>query len=240
VALLSLVGGVSQAGLDHLSIGLSYNRGGHGYPPIIPFGSGAGSFGAIGGLCGGYLQAPALPPFGGIGGVCGLVCTNGGGGGFFPGGGGPWGGGGGGFGPSFPVLPPMPALPPPPQALPPHLAMPNLGWGPGFGSMPGPIVSGGPCIPCVAGVGGVAGIGGAGVIGAVPGGPYIGGGYYARNEWEKNDTADIVFATAIGLGMQTTNVMPLAVPRFGPTIVPGWFQTGPRPSSLVPRPHVGP
>ena len=46
---------------------------------------------------------------------------------------------------------------------------------------------------------------------------------------EQDDTASIVMATGIGLGMQTTNVYPVAYPRYEPTnIGPMLYGSGDR------------
>jgi hypothetical protein len=111
--------------------------------------------------------------------------------------------------------------------------------------MPGAATGGINCVPCQLGMQMPIG-------GPVMGGPAIGygnglgyghggGSYYrARNEWEKNDTADIIYSLGIGLGMQASNVYPIAVPRYQPTITPGWFSMGDRDSTLIPRPHYSP
>ncbi len=212
----------------NFSVGLSYSK---GYPSYPGFGFGGGAYygGGYGAACGGYLAPPMpyIPPI--AGGGC-YTCA--GGGGYYPG------GPGGAFRPPM-QTPAFPPLPPPAPMLPPHLAMPNMGWGPGFNSFPGPIVSGGACNPC-----------GGGYmqqpIGPVPGGPAMyqsgmGLGYGPGGAGGWDDTSSIVWATALGLGMQTSNVYPLAIPRYDPTIIPPtWFGLGPRPSSITNRPHTDP
>jgi hypothetical protein len=225
-----------------VNLGFSYNSGRNHPSYGVPYGYGAAgaSIGAIGGAC--FPQPPVSCQA--IGGICGP---------------GPAPGGGGGpiFAPpvaSFP--PPMAApMPPPAPVLPPHLALPNAGWGPGFASFPGPVMPGAGgwganCVPCGLGMQPP-------MIGPVPGGPVVGGGFlnsglasgygmgmglnfgasYAEHEWQKNDTASIIMATGIGMGMQATNVFPIAVPRHQPTfIAPGFYGDGSRNSALVPRP----
>lgn len=183
---------------------------------------------------------------------------NGMGGGGFPGMGGPGfygnGMGGGGFpGMGSPPIAMRPVAPPAP-IVPPHIAMANQNWGPNWGSMPGPYMPGPAygqnCVPCGMGMAPV-------MMGPVPGGPaFAGGGQYEMgrgggsgagvivigggNEWEKNDTADILWSTAIGMGLQATNVYPVAVPRQQPTYIQPTWWGGDRSTDLIPRPHVGP
>ena len=57
----------------------------------------------------------------------------------------------------------------------------------------------------------------------------------ASFEWDKNDTAGIVYATAIGMGMQATNVFPVLGCRSEPTVMPGFYNTGNRNYNLDPR-----
>ena len=134
--------------------------------------------------------------------------------------------------PMAPVAPMMPMLPPPAPLIPPHVALGGYGMGMVQQS----------CIPC-----------GAGMIAqpiySVPGGPVVSqaSSFNAassgiidlgpKNEWEKNDTADIVWAAALGMGMQATNVQPVAFPRQSPTLIdPTWFNTGNREVGFTPRP----
>jgi hypothetical protein len=62
----------------------------------------------------------------------------------------------------------------------------------------------------------------------------------SRNEWEKDDTADIVWGAALGLGMQTTNVFPFTGPRNAYTSLDFFYNQGPRPYHFQPRPHAAP
>ena len=147
----------------------------------------------------------------------------------------------------------LPALPPPPQQafVPPHIAAQNQMWGPANASMayPGQMASVGPgmmapnCVPCSAGVGYQQQ-----AMMPVAGGPLLmGASGGASNYWdyataaanqgvilvggapEQDDTASIVMATGIGLGMQTTNVYPVAYPRYEPTnIGPMLYGSGDR------------
>lgn len=239
------------------SLGVGFSIGSGGYPrypvggPGFGYGAGYGSFGAIGGVCTGMPAPIIAPPVG----VCGIPCVGGGGGGYF--------GPGRGIASPFPAMPALPPIPPPAPILPPHLAMPMPmpGFGGGFGG--GPFPPGGPmipgmntgvnCVPCIIGMNPQ-------IIGPVPGGPpmpfpgYGNAGFQGAiggagptiirvggiNEWEKSDTADIVWAAGIGMGMQATNVYPAMMPRHAPTILPGWHGLGPRDSSLIPRPHTAP
>lgn len=245
------------------SLGLSFTKGVPygGYP--YGYGYGGGAFGGYGMPCGGVSM-----PYAGNYGM---------GGGF----------GGGGFGMPFggmtaPAIPPLSA---PMPYIPPHLAQGNLGWGGGYGSLPGPgfVPGGAGCGACMAGYpqmpispvaggpalagscGGLWGTCGAnGGIG-LPGGIMGGGGIAAgggaiqggasgvfsangttvidmrsRNAWEIPDTGEIVWATALGLGMQATNVYPVAIPRYQPTYfgTPSLYSTGGREYDFYARPHT--
>ena len=108
--------------------------------------------------------------------------------------------------------------------------------------IPGPMY-GVNCIPCGAGFQPMP-------IGPVPGGPLVGGGvgfqmgrggiglgagFEERMEWERNDSGEIAMATAIGLGMQTTNVYPVAFPRNDYPYQPNWFNMGGRETTFIDR-----
>lgn len=239
----------AQANNFGLSLGLNYNSGGNGYghypPPMFGYGAAGGSFGACAGA-GGYLggmggggfgggfaapsmpMMPSLPPLpplipphmqagmgGGFGGGLGMggapYCYCGGGGGMYQG--------------------PMQAYGPPP--------------------MMGPV-AGGPYMGGGFGGGGGGGGGYAGGGGMVSGGGGGAGAYQisgggttiidmrATNEWEKSDTADIVWGAAIGMGMQTTNVFPFTGPRNAYTNLDFFYNQGPRPYDFQPRPHAAP
>jgi len=277
ISMNSLASGssTSSAGSVNIGFGASYNSGGANYVPaygggVFGYGSGYGSIGAIGGVCGGWgsgmpapiLMPPAPPAMPGYPSPCQVSC-GGGGGGFYPGGGamipppgimGPGQFGPGQFGPGG-MMPPFAAAPiaPPAPIVPPHLAMQNQGWGPGWGSYPGPVMPGpawgSNCSPCGMGIPPV-------MPGPVMGGPVMDGGVYttgrggssgsgivmigSQNEWEKNDTADILWSTAIGIGLQASNVYPVAIPRQQPSYVPPMWWGGDRETGLYPRPHVGP
>ncbi len=203
------IGTDQKVNASSFGLGLNYNSGGgfYGGAPI-GYGAGYGSMGAIN------------------------QCVNGFGG---------YGGGmGGGFGAPFlpVVVPPRPIMPPP---------MPSYGY-PGFGGGGFPGMAGGGCGLC-----------GGGVMAPrpmpmpmyAPGGPAVGnfydGGYgrgLASNvidtsgsfEWDKNDTAGIIMATGIGMGMQATNVIPMfGCPRNAPTVMPSFYNSGSRDYGLQPR-----
>ncbi len=235
--------GQSQSSFS-LGLGFNYNNGGGAFgAPMFGFGNAGYSMGAIGGAC-----FPAgLACAGAVG------CGGWGNGGWMPGPGGFGPGIGGGMMPP-PVVMPRPALPPlPPPApmVPPHIAMGNQPWGGGWGFHPGPAVPGpmwgANCVPCFAGIQPMP-------IGPVAGGPVMGGGmgyqmgrggfgmgggFGDRLEWERSDTGDIVWGTAFGLGMQTTNVYPVAFPRNEPLYGPSWFRTGDRESTFMDRDQFG-
>lgn len=228
----------SNQSRSSLSIGLgfSYGRGNGGW-----------------GWGGGAMPIGGIPGWGGIANTC-----------MISGGGWGWGGGGGFYGPppfaTPPFMPParpaLPPIPPPAPIVPPHVAMANMGWGPGWGSLPGPAIPGYNygvnCIPCVAGVGipgglppvaggpniGIGlGMGGMG-LGFGPGGMGMGGGMFMGGGiGQRSEIADITWATAFGLGMQASNVFPVAYPRWGYTGIPTpyWTQTGERDSTLIDR-----
>jgi hypothetical protein len=246
-----------------LGLGFSYSSGNpisYGVP-VMGYGAAGASFGAIGNVCGGGYgaAAPILIPQPSTCSVCQIPrpapipypapmpysapspCACSGGLAAGP------------AYPSYPVAPAMPAmpalpsmpalppLPPPPPVIPPHIALGNMNWGQPWNSyqqlaVPG-YTTGSNCVPCSIGMQPQP-------VYPVAGGPYVSGGFeysQVRNEWQKNDTADIVFATAIGLGMQTSNVYPVAVPRYDVTTpMPLMYGTDDRSSVLIPRPHVAP
>lgn len=249
--------------------GSGYGYDGYGYGGYGGGYGGIGGAGALCGGYGPGMPAPIMmppaPPMPAMPGYatpCQICAAQHGGGGFFgpgmngPGMFGPGMMGPGMFGPGMnPGFFAQRPVPPPPPMIPPHIAMQNQGWGPGWASYPGPMMPGpgfGPnCLPCSLGMNG------AGGIGPVPGGPaFANGGIYetgrggwsgsgvvyvgSRNEWEKSDTADIVWGTAVGLGMQATNVYPVAVPRQQPTFIGPMWYGGDRDTNLIPRPHVAP
>lgn len=257
---LVLVAAPASAGTS-FGFGLSYgeNNGGLYAPaygaPIYGYGGAASSFGAIGGAC----QNVQLVPVCG-GGCGGGVAMNPGiyGPGAFPG------PGVGLPGPGFPG--PMPAsLPPIPQNLSvqgmmsPVVAPPSPpGWGSGYASYPGPWAAPGNCSACGMGLSPQAVYAVNQPILPFPGGPMssvglsAGVGYNSgsssgiitvgdRNEWEKDDTAGIVWATAMGLGMQATNVYPVTCMRNSPTVIaPSFYSTGDRSLGFVERAHSTP
>lgn len=245
----------STASADNfgLGFGLSYNQGGGGYyAPGFAQGGGCGV-----GCGGGYQQFnPALlcqpqQPFGPYMNQGGPWNNA-----YMPGFGGP-GLGGPGFGPQMMGPPPLPASRPigrNPVLLPPNLMLqnslqpmvypnmqasyPNYPWPNYVG--PGNVCGGG----C-----------GAGLVQQpiypVPGGPMLDSGMYARqgasdgimsvdggstviidarsrNEWEKDDTASIVFAAGIGMGMQATNVYPFMGQRHTYVPDPTFYNMGDR------------
>jgi hypothetical protein len=86
----------------------------------------------------------------------------------------------------------------------------------------------------------------------VPGGP-CGGGCFnrgpagggttiidmrSRAEWEKNDTAGIIWGVSAGLSSMTSNVYPVAFPRQDFTIPDGIYHQGPRVTGFEPRPGL--
>jgi hypothetical protein len=226
-----------------IGFGLSYGEGNGGLyapmygAPIYGYG-GAANFGAIGGAC-----QSLLPP-------CATGCSSPcGGGGGFP----------GVYGPGA-MPPPVAQMPAPLPQIPPQLSVQGMmapitgpvGWGPGYASYPNPGLVPGTCgLPCQSGLVPMP-------VGPVPGGPMImprGGGNSrsvssssadiivvgGTNEWEKNDTADIVWATAMGLGMQATNVYPVTCFRNSPTVIaPNFYSSGNRSLGFVERTHGTP
>ena len=62
----------------------------------------------------------------------------------------------------------------------------------------------------------------------------------SKNAWEVNDTADIMWSTALGLGMTTTNVFPFTGPRNSYTRLNLMYRDGDRDTYLQPRPHAAP
>ena len=60
----------------------------------------------------------------------------------------------------------------------------------------------------------------------------------SRKAWEVEDTADIMWSTALGLGMTTTNVFPFTGPRNGYTNLNLLYNTGDRDTLLQARPHA--
>jgi len=232
----------------NLGLGFSYgeNNGGYYAPaygaPIYGYGAGAGNFGNIGSAC----QSVSWVP----------VCNNGcgGGGGFNPGVYGPGAFGPGAYGPSpASIAPPMP-LPSIPQNLSTQGMMNPIvtppGWGAGNVSYPGPWAAPGNCgNVCNSGLapGNVYAVNSAPLT--MPG-PFLNSGFSSNasasgiitvgdtNEWEKNDTANIVWATAMGLGMQATNVYPVTCMRNSPTVIaPNFYSTGDRSLGFAPRSH---
>jgi hypothetical protein len=255
----------SAQGNFNVGIGVNYSNGnGFGAMGAPMFGYGAGAnFGNVATSCfpptgPAYPMPPQMPampmmPTPPIG-------MNGGGGFPFPGGMPGMGGMGmgAGMGSGLP-LPAMASLPPSARSasvlVPPHIAYQNMGWGPGWGSYPGPGYAQVPsCVPCMAGMqpmplmpvpGGPAVTGSCGsVYGTCGGASGVGMGAQQiviqapRNEWNNNDTAAIVAANGMALGLQTTNIFPIAYPRNEPMITtPTWYQTGTRDFNLVPRSH---
>lgn len=61
-----------------------------------------------------------------------------------------------------------------------------------------------------------------------------------KNAWEMTDTADIMWSTALGLGMTTTNVFPYHGPRNAVTNLNLMYSSGPRNYNFQPRPHAAP
>ena len=59
------------------------------------------------------------------------------------------------------------------------------------------------------------------------------------NEWEKNDTGSIVWGMAMGVGMNSSTVAPIAFPRYNNTSLanPTFYNTGARGYDFYARPH---
>ena len=226
-----LVLGISTiAGAAHatdFSMGLNYSNGGMYSPiysgvPVVGYGAAGYGMGAVNGACqqmNAYMPPP-LPP------IPGPVATG-------------WGGANASF--------------PGPWAVPQTCGIPC-----GAGMIPQPImaVPGGPYLGANAGYGlsanmsfnnGVAGISAAGA-GGYDAGYSASSGYGSgviqigeQNEWEKSDTASIIAATAMGMGMQATTVMPVAYPRTYPTqLGPQLYNMGDRDYGFVARPTTHP
>ena len=170
----------------------------------------------------------------------------------------------------MPSLPPLPPLIPPHQLYGGGGLGAGMGGfmpgGPGMGGFPhmGPVGCATFCGPAMAygpppmmgpvaggpvfahGGGGMVAGGGGGFSASGSGVYHISGGgttvidMRSRNEWEKNDTADIVWGAAMGLGMQTTNVFPFVGPRGAYTNLEFFYNQGPRPYDFQPRPHAAP
>jgi len=185
-----------------------------------------GGFNGGGHMGGGF--PPLIPPHAGGGPVFGQV-----GGGFH---------GGGGF------APPMPR---PMHMQPPGGCQTICGGGfvpAAYGPPPmmGPVAGG----PYIQGGGGFhhGGGGGGRMIASAnvnSGYSYYGGmggttiiDMRSKNAWEVEDTADIMWSTALGLGMTTTNVFPFTGPRNGYTNLNLMYNTGDRDTYLQPRPHA--
>jgi hypothetical protein len=199
--------------------------------PMFGYGGAAGSFGALNGCFG---------PGGFMGGGMGM------------------GMGGAGFGSTLPALPPL---------IPPHMQGGGfLGGGGGFGGspyLPGNSACAMYCQPTYA-------YGAPQLMGPVQGGPMIGGGLMAgggmiggsgaasagsnvysisghgttvidMRKKNEDNSGEVIWAAALGMGMQAPNVFPFVGPRNGYTnLGPFFYQEGPRDWTLQPRPHAAP
>ncbi len=242
----------ASASSTSIGLGFNYSRGERGpsalYTPAIGvpafgYGAGAMSLGAIGGACG--MIAPA----------CNTGCMGApmGPGMMMPGGGMPM--------PlpqpvaQAPILPPLPA---PAPVIAPHMMG---GWGGGYGAYPSAMAAPAVCgLPCGAGLvpmsygpvaGGPAMIGVGGGSGFSQGASSSGGDIRVhngsvievggKNAWEINDSGDIAWSLAVGLGMQATNVYPITPPRYAPTtLAPSFYGYGDRDLGFIARPHGTP
>jgi hypothetical protein len=228
MAVLSM--GSQAEAYTNLNMGLSLNSGSAFGAPMFGYGGAAGSFGALNGCMnqGGFIGGP-----GGFGGG-GLM--------------------GGNLG-----------LPPPPRLIPPHL---QGGGYFGGGMMGSPYLPGGS--PCMNFCQPTYAYAQPPMMGPVQGGPMLGGGggmmmasaggsassssgsnvssisghgttvIDLRPKVEDN-TGDIIWAAALGIGMQAPNVYPFAGERGTPTNFGNFFyQEGNRDWSLQGRPHASP
>jgi len=100
--------------------------------------------------------------------------------------------------------------------------------------MPPMQVPGGPCGMCGRGGGAIAMP--MPMPAPMPSGGMVSGGYVAQNEWEKNDTAAIVWGVSAGLSSMTSNVYPVAYQRQDITIpTPQLYYQGGRYTGYEPR-----
>lgn len=208
---------------SNFNMGLSLNYGnGGGYAggPMFGYGAGAGSFGALNGC------------FGGAGGLGGF-----GGGGFMNNG-----------------IPPLPVI------VPPHLqgggymgagmgGSPYLHAGMGMGmgqcqtfcqptmayAQPQGQIMGSMQAPAVASRGVAASGSASGVYSIGAGGTTV----IDMRTTEVDNTGEIIWAAALGMGMQAPNSYPVMIPRNNRTTLdPFYYQEGLRDSDLQPRPHA--
>jgi hypothetical protein len=140
---------------------------------------------------------------------------------------------------------PMPSIPPLPRIAPPT---PYVRQAP-IMAPGGPGGPGGPCgmcqmppPPCGGGCVGRSGV--------MMNSSYAGNGiFFGPNgqvivddrgimEWEKNDTAGIMFAVGGTLTGLASNVVPFAPYRYEPTNIPPFYQTGPRQYDFTARPDA--